>query len=195
MNQTSATTAAPLGFWTVPNALTVGRLGLAAVACGLVGSGLYTAALGVFAVAAISDGLDGYLARRLNQATAIGRQLDPLVDKLMVAGLYVFLLPLPDTGLAPWMVAVIVARELVIQWLRSVIEGQGEAFGAKLAGKLKTAAQCGSIAAILAVLAFGGPAVVPGWLPWLRDGLTWAAVALTIYSGAGYVRAGLGKVA
>jgi len=175
--------AAPPRFWNVPNSMTMGRLALAVVMFGMIAAGWYVAALATFGLAALSDALDGYFARLLNQSTPIGRQLDPLVDKVMVAGAYIFLLPIAGTGLAPWMVTAIVARELFIQWLRSLIEGRGEPFGARLAGKLKTLVQCLSIVAILLALAVKPPAA---WL-WGRDALTWLAVILTLYSGLGYV--------
>lgn len=179
---------APSPFWNVPNSLTMGRMGLGFVVFGLTGAGLYFAAAAVFAVAAITDALDGYLARRLNQETPLGRQLDPLVDKVIVAGAYIHLLGVPDTGLSPWMVTTVVIRELLIQGLRSHLEGQGQAFGAKMAGKIKTTVQCLSIIAIYLALAWG-PA--PEWFLWTRDALTWAAVAFTIYSGLGYVFAAM----
>src|SRR5687768_11831611 len=125
-------------FWNVPNSLTMSRLGLAAVTFGLIAQGYYAGALLTFGLAALTDAFDGYFARRLNQATAIGRQLDPLVDKVMVAGGFIYLLAIPESGLAPWMVTAVIVRELLIQWLRSLLEGRGEAFGARWAGKLKT---------------------------------------------------------
>ncbi len=73
---------------------------------------------------------------------------------------------------------------MLIQGLRSHLEGQGQAFGAAMAGKLKTLVQCLSISAILLFLAI--PTTNYSWLL-LRDGLTWTAVILTIYSGLGYV--------
>jgi CDP-diacylglycerol--glycerol-3-phosphate 3-phosphatidyltransferase len=81
------------------------------------------------------------------------------------------------------MVTTIVVRELLIQGLRSLLEGQGHPFGARLAGKLKTLFQCLSIIAILLCLCR------PVASPWLlgRDLLTWVAVGLTIYSGIGYI--------
>ena len=82
------------------------------------------------------------------------------------------------------MVTAIVVRELLIQGLRSLLEGQGQAFGAKMAGKLKTTFQCLSISAILALP--GRPSPGPPWLVG-RDVLTWSAVGLTLYSGLGYV--------
>ncbi len=180
----TTTRTAPPRFWNVPNSLTVGRLVLGLIVCGLISLGWFFSALCVFGIAASSDALDGYLARRLGQETAIGRQLDPLVDKLIVSGALIFLLPRPDTGLMPWMVAAIVIRELVVQALRSLIEGRGEPFGAKMAGKLKTTFQCLAIAAIL----FGLWTIEPksSWL-WVRDALSWIAVILTIYSGCGYL--------
>ena len=172
-------------FWNVPNTLTISRLGFAAIVFGLIAGGAYFSALAAFAVAALTDMLDGYLARRLGQVSAIGRQLDPLVDKVIVIGTLVYLLPIPGTGLAPWMVAAIVARELIVQAIRSLVEGRGVAFGARTSGKLKTVVQCLSIAGILLILGLGGspsPAMT-----WVRDGLTWAAVGLTLYSGSVYL--------
>jgi CDP-diacylglycerol--glycerol-3-phosphate 3-phosphatidyltransferase len=171
-------------FWNVPNSLTVGRLVLSGVVFALISFEQYPLALGAFVVAALSDMLDGYFARLLGQDTPIGRQLDPLIDKVIVSGCYIYLAAVPGTGVFPWMVTAIVVRELLIQGLRSLLEGQGQPFGAKLAGKLKTTVQCLSISAALLVLALG---TSEAGLLWLRDVLTWLAVALTLYSGASYL--------
>jgi CDP-diacylglycerol--glycerol-3-phosphate 3-phosphatidyltransferase len=171
-------------FWNVPNILTLSRLGLAVVVFALVAYGWYWSALVVFVIAALTDALDGYFARLLDQGTTIGRQLDPLVDKVIVCGAFIYLLSVPaNTGLAPWMVTTIVIRELLIQGLRSHLEGGGQPFGARTAGKLKTLFQCLSISAILVTL---GLQPSPGWLL-ARDLLTWSAVGLTFYSGLGYI--------
>src|SRR3954452_1692475 len=159
----------PPKFWNVPNTLTLSRLVLAVVVFALISYGYYWSAVVVFTMAAITDALDGYLARLLDQATPVGRQLDPLVDKVIVSGGFIYLLSTPGTGLAPWMVTTIVVRELLIQGLRSLLEGRGEAFGARWAGKLKTTVQCLAIATILLCLV-----AQPGhrWLL-ARDALTW----------------------
>jgi CDP-diacylglycerol--glycerol-3-phosphate 3-phosphatidyltransferase len=177
-------------FWNVPNALTVSRLGLAVAVFWLITYEYYLPALAVFAIAALTDALDGYFARLLNQTSAVGRQLDPMIDKVIVAGVYIYLLPIPGTGLAPWMVVVVVVRELLVQGLRSHLEGQGQAFGANAAGKLKTVSQCLSIAAILLCL-WARPSA-----PWLlaRDALTWLAVGLTLYSGLAYLYLAMPKL-
>jgi len=200
MDQTRATSPLTLGeppvvraepFWNVPNAITLSRLGLSVVVFALVANSWYWAALVVFTLAAVSDALDGYFARLLDQGTAIGRQLDPLVDKVIVCGAFIYLLSVPgDTGLAPWMVTTIVVRELLIQGLRSHLEGGGQAFGARTAGKLKTLVQCLSIVAILAALNFE---ITPSWRL-ARDLLTWTAVGLTVYSGLGYFALAIPKL-
>jgi CDP-diacylglycerol--glycerol-3-phosphate 3-phosphatidyltransferase len=180
----------PENFWNVPNVLTLSRLVLAVVVFACVAQAWYGTALAVFVVAALTDGLDGYFARLLDQGTAIGRQLDPLVDKVIVCGAYIYLLTIPETGLYPWMVTTIVVRELLIQGLRSHLEGGGQAFGAKTAGKLKTLTQCLSISAILVVLS-----VQPSsGLRMTRDVLTWSAVGLTVYSGLGYFALAIPKM-
>lgn len=178
--------AARSRFWNVPNSLSAGRLVLTIVVCALIAYEQFLAALAVFVIAAITDGLDGYLARRLGQATAVGRQLDPLVDKVMVSAALIYLLTVKGSGLAPWMVTVIVVRELLIQGLRSLLEGRGQAFGAKWSGKLKTLFQCLAICAILLCLALQPS---PFFI-WTRDLLTLAAVGLTLYSGGAYLVAG-----
>lgn len=180
----TATLTAKPRFWNVPNTLTVGRLALAVVVFALIEREQFALAMAMFVVAAISDALDGYFARLLKQDTPIGRQLDPLIDKVIVSGCYIYLAAIPGTGVYPWMVTAIVVRELLIQGLRSLLEGQGQPFGAKMAGKLKTTVQCFSISAVLLVLALSAP---PVGLVWARDILTWLAVALTIYSGASYL--------
>jgi CDP-diacylglycerol--glycerol-3-phosphate 3-phosphatidyltransferase len=172
-------------FWNVPNTLTISRLVLAAGVFVLIAYELYVPALIVFLLASATDALDGYFARLLKQDTPLGRQLDPLIDKVIVAGCYIYLVTIPGTGVMPWMVTAIVVRELLIQGLRSHLEGQGQPFGARTAGKLKTVMQCASISAVLLLLAMPSP--LPFLLFLARDVLTWLAVALTLYSGLSYV--------
>jgi CDP-diacylglycerol--glycerol-3-phosphate 3-phosphatidyltransferase len=150
----------------------------------------------VFAAAAATDWLDGYLARRQGLSSTLGRNLDPLVDKVLICGAYIFLLPLGATEgwLAPWMVTVIVARELIITGLRSFLENQGAVFGADWLGKLKMGLQCAALFAIFAVLWVGPPAEtgsfvsanVVWFLATLRDGLIWAMLGATALSGLQY---------
>ena len=73
-------------FWNAPNIITLSRLGLAAVVFAGVAYGYFLTALVIFVVASLTDALDGFVARQLGQATAVGRQLDPLVDKVINCG-------------------------------------------------------------------------------------------------------------
>jgi CDP-diacylglycerol--glycerol-3-phosphate 3-phosphatidyltransferase len=184
-NLVATAARAPRTFWNVPNTLTVSRLFLALGVFVLIGFGSYAWALALFVLAAVTDALDGYFARLLKQDTPLGRQLDPLIDKVIVSGSYIYLVTIPGTGVMPWMVTVIVVRELLIQGLRSHLEGKGEPFGARTTGKLKTLVQCLSISAVLLCLAIEPPPA-PAWL-YLRDALTWLAVGLTLYSGLSYI--------
>jgi CDP-diacylglycerol---glycerol-3-phosphate 3-phosphatidyltransferase len=190
-NLSAMVATAPRRFWNVPNTLTVGRLALAVLVFVLIDYQSYAWALALFVMAAATDALDGYFARLLKQDTPIGRQLDPLIDKVIVSGCYIYLATISGSGVLPWMVTAIVVRELLIQGLRSHLEGQGQAFGARAAGKLKTVVQCGSISVVLLCLALQTSSHT---LFLIRDGLTWLAVLLTLYSGFSYVWIALPKL-
>jgi CDP-diacylglycerol---glycerol-3-phosphate 3-phosphatidyltransferase len=136
-------------------------------------------ALTAFLIAALTDWLDGYLARKLNQVSDLGKFLDPLVDKLLVLAP---LLLLVQIGQVPaWGVFLIVAREMVITAWRGAPSSSTSSetttpqiVGANLWGKAKTVIQIVAIAALIVQL----PAAI--WLFWL-------AVALTLISGLVYV--------
>src|SRR5437763_7862260 len=133
----------------LPNLLTAARLGLAVVLFVCIARAWWLTGAVVFALAAVTDWLDGYLARKQGLTSAFGRNFDPLVDKVLVCGAFIFLLPVPGSGLAPWMVTVVVGRELVITGLRSFLENQATTFGADLFGKLKMVLQCAALLTVL----------------------------------------------
>ncbi len=136
----------------VPNLLSLSRVPLAAVLCVCIACGWWLAGLVVFAVAALTDWLDGWWARKFNQLSAVGRALDPLTDKVLIASAFVFLIPVPAAGVQPWMVAVVVVREVLITGLRGIVEASGKSFGADWFGKLKTVLQCAVLIAALLVV-------------------------------------------
>ena len=170
----------------VPNVLTTMRLILAVVAFVLVPLGLYLPALVVFAVAAVTDWIDGYWARRFDQVTQLGRIFDPSADKIIVCGLFILLAAEEGSEIAPWMAVVVVGREMLVTALRGFIEQSGGDFSAKMAGKLKMVFQCAAIIASLVMLMYGTDAA-PDWLRWVLPTLVWLAVLSTIYSGLEYV--------
>ncbi|NEQ51742.1 MAG: CDP-diacylglycerol--glycerol-3-phosphate 3-phosphatidyltransferase [Leptolyngbya sp. SIO3F4] len=131
-------------------------------------------AVSVFLLAACTDWLDGYLARRLNQITDLGKFLDPLVDKLLVLAPLMVLVQL---GTVPaWGVFLILARELTIAGWRV---GQKIIVGANIWGKVKTVIQIGAIALLISPLSQDYSAI--------SLGLFWLAVILTWWSGLIYL--------
>ena len=96
----------------LPNQLTVSRLVLALVLVGLMAFKLYTASLLVFLLAASTDWLDGYFARKYGMITTLGRILDPFVDKIIICGVFISLVAAPDSGVQAWM-AVLILKHLI----------------------------------------------------------------------------------
>lgn len=177
----------------LPNQLTAARLGLALVLFALIANGAWLWSIFIFAAAATTDWLDGYLARKQGLVSTLGRNLDPLVDKVLISGTYIFLLPWSiqdEHWLAPWMVTVIVARELIITSLRSFLENRGAVFGADWLGKLKMGLQCAALFAIFAAQAAKDREATEStrwFLGTVRDGLIWAMLAATALSGLQYL--------
>ncbi len=161
----------------LPNALTLLRiLAVPVVVVALLGETPNGDALaaGVFALAALTDGLDGYFARSRDAVTTFGKLMDPLADKLLIIGALVSLVSLDR--LAAWVAMVIIAREIAVTILRTIAAERGIIIAASWLGKLKTVLQ---IAAIIALIATN-PA--PLWV----DILVYIALAATVISGFDY---------
>jgi CDP-diacylglycerol--glycerol-3-phosphate 3-phosphatidyltransferase len=133
-----------------------------------------TLAAVVFALAAFTDTLDGYIARSRGSITTFGKLMDPLADKLLIIAPLVLLVSL--NRLAAWVAMVIIAREFAVTGLRMVAAEQGVVIAASPLGKLKTITQVAAIFALIAV-----PSSPPG-----VDALVYVAVAVTLVSGADY---------
>jgi CDP-diacylglycerol--glycerol-3-phosphate 3-phosphatidyltransferase len=118
---------------------------------GMLGGEQELIASGVFILASITDGLDGYLARRRKQITTLGMLLDPLADKLMVTAAYIILVAYTPGIVPPWIAVVVIGREFLVSGLRSIAASEGFTIEASEIGKLKTVIQIVSVvAAILA---------------------------------------------
>jgi CDP-diacylglycerol--glycerol-3-phosphate 3-phosphatidyltransferase len=174
----------------LPNQLTLSRFFLALILFVLIAYEQWAWCLVVFAVAVLTDWLDGYLARLQNLTSTLGRNLDPLVDKVLTLGAFIFLLPLGtmERWLLPWMVVLLVARELIITGLRSWLESVGAKFGADWLGKLKMVLQCAALAAIF--VALQAREWLPTWtgpLDVLRDVCIWGMLVTTLISGLQYL--------
>ena len=161
----------------LPNALTLLRiLAVPVVVVALLGETPNGDALAaaVFALAAATDGLDGYFARSRGSITTFGKLMDPLADKLLVTAALVSLVSLGR--LDAWVAMVIIAREIAVTGLRAIAAERGIVIAASWLGKLKTVLQ---IAAVFALIATN-PA------PLGVDLLVYAALVATVVSGADY---------
>ena len=161
----------------LPNLLTLLRIMLVpALVVALLGNtpaGDVLAAV-VFALASLTDFVDGYLARARDSVTTFGKLMDPLADKLLIVAALISLVSLHR--LAAWVAMVIITRELAVTVLRLGATQAGVVMAASLSGKLKT---CLQIAAILALIAVHGH---PAWV----TALIYVAVLVTVLSGVDY---------
>ncbi|HEX8855457.1 MAG TPA: CDP-diacylglycerol--glycerol-3-phosphate 3-phosphatidyltransferase [Thermoleophilaceae bacterium] len=162
----------------VPNVLTVIRILLVPVlvAALLVETprGATIAAI-VFALAAFTDGLDGYIARSRQSITTFGKVMDPIADKLLIASALISLVSLNRVD--AWVAMVIIAREFAVSGLRIAAGAQGAVIPASFLGKVKTVSQ---VAAVLALIAAGDPNAA-----WVQA-LVYVSVVITVVSGIDY---------
>jgi CDP-diacylglycerol--glycerol-3-phosphate 3-phosphatidyltransferase len=187
----------------IPNQITLGRLVLTIVFFGLLSfyspadterQWILTACFWLFLVAALGDVLDGWVARTWKQVTSFGRISDPVVDKVMICGAFAFFAssvfydPQTQANISfvqPWMVVVILLRELLVSAIRSFSEAQGASFAATWVGKLKMFVQSTTVCVVLGVQAW-----YPETLAWLRiqETCVWLTVIVTALSIIAYVR-------
>ncbi len=197
----------------IPNLITISRLVLTVIFFVLLNShqssqfaATMWVAFVIYVVAGLTDILDGYLARAWKVESAFGRVVDPFVDKIMVCGAFAFfsstefinkdLIPLKEasiTGVAPWMVVVLIGREFLITGIRGLAESRGIDFRADWAGKVKMFVQSFAIGAIIVDVAtafhFGlNPQYDPiRWVHTVRDIAIWVTIVVTIASVTTYI--------
>lgn len=167
----------------VPNALSSIRLVMALGVGILIELELYIPAMITFLIAASTDFLDGWWARKFNQVTKLGRILDPFVDKIIITAALVALAGVEGSQVLPWMVTLIIGREFLVTSLRAMIEGSGGDFSARWLGKWKMVVQCAAVVASLLLLDNASSA----FYLWSTIILIWAAVIITVASGVDYV--------
>ncbi|MBK1790008.1 CDP-diacylglycerol--glycerol-3-phosphate 3-phosphatidyltransferase [Persicirhabdus sediminis] len=181
----------------LPNTITLLRLVLTAIFClaasypGKIG---YAIALITFVIAAISDFFDGYLARKLNLVTSMGKLLDPLADKILVCAGFVFL---TAANLCPaWITALILCREFLVTGIRQIAVEKGTVIAADKLGKWKTTFQLTYVITLLVHLMLREYSEFNwffGFFNWLSQPTNflvptslWLAVIFTVYSGYSY---------
>jgi len=179
----------------LPNNLTYGRIAAVPVVAGLIlwgGDGARWLALTIFILAAVTDFFDGYLARKWGQQSALGRMLDPIADKVLVA---VILLVLAAdrtiSGGHIWAAIIILSREVLVSGLREFLAELRVSVPVTKVAKWKTTVQLVAIGFLIAGPA--GDKIMP-YVSELGLAGLWIAAALTLYTGYDYFRAGIGHV-
>ncbi len=180
----------PTHWLNIPNLITISRLLMAVVLFVLIeADGWWKTATVLFAIAAATDFLDGFIARRYGLVTPLGRILDPFADKIIICGVFVFLLSVggseSKSGVTAWIVVVVLAREMFVTSLRGFLEKRGQDFSAALSGKLKMVLQCAAVPLCLLSM---DPEIVEQFdsLIRARDFLVLAMVVVTVFSGVEY---------
>lgn len=142
----------------------------------------------VFVLAAFTDLLDGAIARKRNCITTLGKFLDPIADKLLVASALMALIQLGEAS--AWAAVIIIAREFVVQGVRIIAANDAVVIAASMLGKIKTFSQ---MTAIVLLLIDDFPFSLFTTFP-VGQVLLWISVALTIYSGYDYLKANLDRL-
>lgn len=135
----------------------------------------------VFATASVTDWLDGYLARKWEQVTKIGKLLDPIADKLLITSALIVLVEVDASRVPAWMVIVIVGREFAVTGLRAMAASDGIVIPAETSGKYKVGAQITAILSFVLHHAF-----TSSWMITLGVSALWLALLLAIWSGTQY---------
>ena len=183
--------------WNLPNLLTYGRVVAVPVVAGCLFAPddprMRWLALAVFVVAGVTDFFDGYLARAWNQQSSLGRMLDPIADKLLVAASLLMLVA--DRTVASWSIwaaIVILCREILVSGLREFLAELRVSVPVTRVAKWKTTAQLTALGFLIAGPA--GEVVLPGTVT-IGLVLLWVAAVLTLYTGWDYMKAGFRPVA
>lgn len=169
-------------FKNLPNQLTIARICAIPLFIILLLMGFRVVATIVFLAAAFTDMLDGKIARKYNLVTNFGKLMDPLADKLLTMAAFVCLVELGD--IPAWMVIVILGREFIITGMRQVAAAEGIVIAAGWSGKIKTV--CQMVAIPLIMLNNWPCSMLPFQFP-LDQIALWAALVMTIWSGAEYI--------
>jgi CDP-diacylglycerol--glycerol-3-phosphate 3-phosphatidyltransferase len=142
----------------------------------------------IFILASITDGLDGYLARKRGQITTLGMLLDPLADKLMVSTAFILLVAYTPGIMKPWVVVLVIGREFLVSGLRSIATNEGFTIAASDVGKLKTVLQI--VAVVACILSHHWDHWQMGWYPFpvafTAVMATYWMTAVSVISGADY---------
>lgn len=193
----------------VPNAITVLRVVLAGAFFAALNAYRYpdhqvgwaNIAIGLFVAAATTDAFDGYLARKWKVESIFGRLMDPFCDKVLIIGAFIYLtgprFTVPEwvdkksyftmaTGVYPWMVVLILARELLVTGIRGIVESMGVSGASNWSGKAKMILQCITVPIVLFLVVNFRPSERE-WVRWSCTILIYVTLIVTVWSGLPYI--------
>ncbi len=171
----------------IPNALTLFRIFLVPILVVIILTkfeGKEWLGVGVFLLASATDFVDGWLARRWRQVTPLGKLLDPMADKLLVAGAFISLIEVG--GVPAWMVVVIIAREFAVTGLRAIAAERGVTIAASWFGKIKMGVQVACVCVLLLSRPHAPEGEVSEMISPFAAVFLWATVIVTVASGIEY---------
>jgi len=180
----------------LPNSITTARIFAVPLLIWILSSRIFYGSHGeqellasaVFILASVTDGLDGYLARRRKQVTTLGMLLDPLADKLLIAGAYIALVQYEPRIVSAWVAVIIIGREFLVTGLRSIAAQEGFTIQASDVGKFKMVIQIVSVVAVI---------LAHRWTVWVFGSFVfpvhviavtavWFMVAVSLFSAGDY---------
>ncbi len=184
----------------LPNYITLTRIASVPLLIWILSSSRFTSEHGekellassVFILASITDGIDGYLARKRGQITTMGMLLDPLADKLLIAAAFVTLVQFNPALVPAWIAVVIIGREFLVSGLRSIAASEGFTIQASELGKLKMLVQIISVVAVILAHRWREWPLFRSYvfpIYWIAWGAIWLMVALSLYSAIDYFQA------
>lgn len=171
----------------LPNTLTLFRIFLVPILVTMILTkfeGKEWISVGVFLLAAFTDFVDGWLARRWRQVTPLGKLLDPMADKLLIAGAFIALIEVG--GVPSWMVVVIVAREFAVTGLRGIAAERGITIAASLFGKIKMGVQVACVCVLLLSRPHAPEGEISAILSPIAQSFLWLTLVVTVASGIEY---------
>ncbi len=182
--QTDESSLKKSAIFNIPNRITLSRLLLSIVFFVFLTYRYFNVAFVIFLVAVVTDWLDGYLARKWELSTDLGRLVDPFVDKVIICGTFIIFVHIAEEIIAPWMVITIVAREFLVSSIRGFSESKGVKFASNIWGKTKMFIQSWTICAMLLYYAHFENV---GWAEYVVTVFMWITIIVTVGSGITYV--------
>jgi len=181
----------------LPNSITLSRIFSIPLLIWVLSTSRFTSVNGekellasiLFIIASITDGIDGYIARRSGQITTMGMLLDPLADKLLITAAFITLVKFNPVLVAPWIAVIVVGREFLVSGLRSIAASEGFAIEASDLGKFKMVVQIVSVVAVILDHRWQEWPIYRGFfLPvhWIAFAAIWFMVALSLWSAGDY---------